>query len=162
MAYKKNFNKNYNRNRNNYNSGQYRNNKKNDFYYMNDRPQEQKPTFEGFDARQYIKPDFPVTDMNGKVYMIRGNFSTKFTDEVMKAQKKVNEIQQNEDDFFRYTELLSYLKNWCLLVLNQNVDGETYTHEDVERGFDDITILMGLFIYIGKLINGNVNNENKR
>ena len=141
MAYKKNFNKNYNRNRNNYYGGQ--NNRNNN--YMN-RPQEQKPTFEGFDATQYIKPEINIKDMNGKVYTISGNFSTIFTEELVKAAKKVEEILKNDDVGLRYSESLAYLKNWCLLLLNQNVNGEKYTMEDVERGFNDVVILRKLFI----------------
>lgn len=160
MAYKKNFNKNYNRNRNNrYNGGQGYNNDNKKFYYM-DRPQEQQPTFNGFDATQYIKPEINIKDMNGKVYTISGNFSTIFTEELVKAAKKVEEILKNDDVELRYSESLAYLKNWCLLLLNQNVNGEKYTMEDVERGFNDVVILRKLFIYISEYIKKNVNDEN--
>ena len=160
MAYKKNFNKNYNRNRNNrYNGGQGYNNDNKKFYYM-DRPQEQQPTFNGFDATQYIKPEINIKDMNGKVYTISGNFSTIFTEELVKAAKKVEEILKNDDVELRYSESLAYLKNWCLLLLNQNVNGEKYKMEDVERGFNDVVILRKLFIYISEYIKKNVNDEN--
>ena len=130
-------NKNYNRHRNNYYGGQ--NNRNNN--YMN-RPQEQKPTFEGFDATQYIKPEINIKDMNGKVYTISGNFSTIFTEELVKAAKKVEEILKNDDVGLRYSESLAYLKNWCLLLLNQNVNGEKYKMEDVECGFNDVVIIV--------------------
>ena len=160
MAYKKNFNKNYNRNRNNrYNGGQGYNNDNKKFYYM-DRPQEQQPTFNGFDATQYIKPEINIKDMNGKVYTISGNFSTIFTEELVKAAKKVEEILKNDDVELRYSESLAYLKNWCLLLLNQNVNGEKYKMEDVECGFNDVVILRKLFIYISEYIKKNVNDEN--
>lgn len=156
MAYKKNYNKNYNRNRNNrYNSGQYRNNKKNDFYYMNDRPQKQKPTSNGFDATQYKKPDITIKDLNGKTYTINGNFTTTFTETLVKANKRVEEIQANEDLEYRYPELLKLLKEWCLILINQNIDSEKYTMEDVERGFNDIYVLQALISYIGDYIYDN-------
>ena len=63
MAYK-----NYNRNRNNrYNGGQGYNNDNKKFYYM-DRPQEQQPTFNGFDATQYIKPEINIKDTVTDIY----------------------------------------------------------------------------------------------
>lgn len=160
MAYKKNFNKNYNRNRNrnNYNGGQYKNNKKNDFDYM-DRPQETKPTFEGFDATQYIKSNINIKDMNGKIYIVKGNFPTSFTEELVRVSKQITEIQKNADKEFIYIESLKILKNWCLLLLNQNIDGETYTLEDVERGFNDVNILKKLMIYIGQYLE-KYSNEN--
>ena len=158
MAYKKNFNKNYNRNRNNNYYGGYRNNYYNENNEYN-RPQE-KPTFNGFDATQYIKPEINIKDMNGKVYTISGNFSTIFTEELVKAAKKVEEILKNDDVELRYSESLAYLKNWCLLLLNQNVNGEKYKMEDVECGFNDVVILRKLFIYISEYIKKNVNDEN--
>lgn len=155
MAYKKNFNKNYNRNRNNrYNGGQGYNNDNKKFYYM-DRPQEQKPTSNGFDATQYKKPDITIKDLNGKTYTINGNFTTTFTETLVKANKRVEEIQANEDLEYRYPELLKLLKEWCLILINQNIDGEKYTMEDVERGFNDIYVLQALISYIGDYIYDN-------
>lgn len=156
MAYKKNFNKNYNRNRNNYNGGH----KKNNNYRYNDnkdfenRPQT-RPTSNGFDATQYKKPDITIKDLNGKVYTINGNFTTTFTETLVKANKRVEEIQANEDLEYRYPELLKLLKEWCLILINQNIDGEKYTMEDVECGFNDIYVLQALISYIGDYIYDN-------
>ena len=151
MAYKKNYNKNYNRNRNNrYNGGQgYNDNKK--FYYM-DRPQEQKPTFEGFDASQFKKPDITIKDLNGKVYTISGNFSTAFSAELIKTSERVDEIRNGSNDLEKFPQIFDLLRDWCLSLINHNVDGETYTMDDVKRGFDDIYVLYNLVGYIGKVI----------
>ena len=122
MAYKKNYNKNYNRNRNNrYNGGQgYNDNKK--FYYM-DRPQEQKPTFEGFDASQFKKPDITIEDLNGKVYTISGNFSTAFSAELIKTSERVDEIRNGSNDLEKFPQIFDLLRDWCLSLIKHNVDG---------------------------------------
>lgn len=147
MAYKKNFKKNYNRNRNNYYGGQYNRNNN----YMN-RPQE-KPTFTGFDATQFKKPDITIKDLNGVVYTINGNFSTAFAAEIAKTSKKVDEIRKGSDVLEQFPDLFDLLRGWCLSLLNLNTEGKTYSMEDVRRGFDDIYVLFNLLTYITKLYN---------
>lgn len=149
MAYKKNYNYKYN-NKNRYNNGgQFR---KNDNYLMN-RPQEMKPTFNGFDATRYKKPDITIKDLNGTVYTINGNFSTAFAAEIAKTSKKVDEIRKGSDVLEQFPDLFDLLRGWCLSLLNLNTEGKIYTMEDVKRGFDDIYVLFNLLSYITKLHN---------
>lgn len=149
MAYKKNFNKNYNRNRNNnYYGGQFNRNNN----YMN-RPQETKPTFNGFDATQYKRPDITIKDLNGVIYTINGNFSSAFAAEIAKTSKKVDEIRKGSDVLEQFPDLFDLLRGWCLSLLNLNTEGKTYTMVDVKRGFDDIYVLFNLLTYITKLYN---------
>lgn len=149
MAYKKNYNYKYN-NKNRYNNGgQFR---KNDNYMMN-RPQEMKPTFNGFDATQYKKPDITIKDLNGTVYTISGNFSTAFAAEIARTSKEVDKIRKGSDVLEQFPRLFDLLRGWCLSLLNLNTEGKTYTLEDVNRGFDDIYVLFNLLTYITKLYN---------
>lgn len=149
MAYKKNYNYKYNNKNRYYNGGQFR---KNDNYMMN-RPQEMKPTFNGFDATQFKKPDISIKDLNGTVYVINGNFSTAFAAEIAKTSKEVDKIRKGSDVLQQFPELFDLLRGWCLSLLNLNTEGKTYTMEDVKRGFDDIYVLFNLLTYITKLYN---------
>ena len=151
MAYKKNFNKNYNRNRNNNYYGGYRNNYYNENNEYN-RPQE-KPTFNGFDATKYKRPDITIKDLNGVIYTINGNFSSAFAAEIAKTSKKVDEIRKGSDVLEQFPDLFDLLRGWCLSLLNLNTEGKTYSMEDVRRGFDDIYVLFNLLTYITKLYN---------
>jgi hypothetical protein len=146
MAYKKNFNKKYNRN--NYYGGQYNRNNN----YMN-RPQETKPTFTGFDATKYKRPDITIKDLNGVVYTINGNFSTAFAAELVKTSKEVDKIRKGSDVLEQFPELFDLLRGWCLSLLNLNTDGKTYTMQDVRRGFDDMYVLFNLLTYVTKICN---------
>lgn len=146
MAYYK--NKNYRKN------GGYKKNNNYKYYenrnYEDNRPQE-RPARE-FDATRYKKEDITIRDLNGKVYTINGNFSTAFTEELVKAQQQLERIEQSGDMAERYSELLKMLKSFCLVLINQNVDGEEYTLDDVERGFNDIEVLKALLTYIAQLL----------
>ena len=156
----------YYKNNNYRKKGGYKKNSNYKYYenknYVDNRPQE-RPARE-FDATRYKKDDITIRDLNGKVYTINGNFSTAFTEELVKAQLQIERIEQSEDMAERYSELLKMLKSFCLVLINQNVDGEKYTLDDVEHGFNDIGVLKALLIYIGQLIfDGRVVlSENKR
>ncbi len=144
----------YYKNNNYRKKGGYKKNSNYKYYenknYVDNRPQE-RPARE-FDATRYKKDDITIRDLNGKVYTINGNFSTAFTEELVKAQKQLEKINQSKDMAERYPELLKMLKSFCLVLINQNVDGEKYTLDDVERGFNDIEVLKALVTYIGQLI----------
>lgn len=134
----------------NYNGNGYRNNNYNNGF----RPQnDNRPVNNGFDARQWKKPDIPVTDLNGKTYMISGNFSTAFAANMIKyleEAKQFENININEPE--KYAGAFEILKKWCLELINLNTDGIKYTMDDVDAGFNDYFVLCGLIDYIAKFI----------
>lgn len=144
----------YYKNNNYRKKGGYKKNSNYKYYenknYVDNRPQE-RPARE-FDATRYKKDDITIRDLNGKVYTINGNFSTAFTVELVKTQKQLEKINQSKDMVECYPELLKILKSFCLVLINQNVDGEKYTLDDVEHGFNDIEVLKALVTYIGQLM----------
>lgn len=117
------------------------------------RPQETKPTFNGFDATQYKRPDITIKDLNGVIYTINGNFSTAFTAELVKTSKEVDKIRKGSDVLEQFPELFDLLRGWCLSLLNLNTEGKTYTMQDVRRGFDDMYVLFNLLTYVTKICN---------
>jgi len=161
MAYYK--NNNYRKN------GGYKKNNNYKYYenrnYEDNRPQE-RPVFNGFDATQYKKPDIEIKDLNGKVYTISGNFSTAFSAELIKTSKRIEKIRAGKDTLEQFPEMFDLLREWCLSLINLNVDGVEYTMEDVNRGFNDIYVLYNLVGYIAKVVgasNREINiNENYR
>lgn len=163
MAYKKNNNYKYNGGHKKNNNYRYNDNRN-----FNNRTQE-RPAFNGFDATQYKKPDIEIKDLNGKVYKISGNFSTAFSAELLKTSKRADEIRKGSNTLEQFPEMFDLLRDWCLTLLNQNVDGVHYTMEDVNRGFNDIYVLYNLVGYIAKVvsasnreINRMVTNEHNR
>ena len=111
-----------------------------------------KPTFNGFDATTYKKPDIMIKDLNGKIYKVSGNFSTAFSADILKTQKRVEEIRQGSDKIEQFPQMFDLLKEWCLSLINLNVDGEQFTMEDVNKGFNDIYVLYNLVAYISNII----------
>ena len=129
------YNHNYNRNRNfnNFNA-QYRTNN--------------NAAFEGFDASVYKMPDFSIKDLNGNIYTIKGNIDTELRKHYIEDAERISKIQESKQgDISIYPELIDLFRDWCLTILNLNVDGEKYTMDDVNAGFNDMYVLQGLFDY---------------
>lgn len=145
---------NYN-NRNRYNGGH---KKKYNYNYSNNynnRPQNSRPAndgFNGFDATQYKKPNIEIKDLNGKVYTISGNFSTAFSAEIVQYQKQIETIQKVKNDVEKFPEIFNLLKEWCLKLLNLNIEGVECTMDDVNSGFNDIHVLKNLMVYIANIV----------
>ena len=151
-GYKKNYNNNNRYNGNGYNNG----------FNNGYRPQNDRPVNNGFDARQYKKPDIPITDLNGKTYMISGNFSTAFAANMIKyleEAKQFENINVNEPE--KYAGAFEILKKWCLELINLNIDGIEYTMNDVNAGFNDYFVLIGLINYIAGLMDIKPQETNK-
>lgn len=141
----------YNNRNNNYrNNGGHRNNYNRNF--NNDNSINNKPQFTGFDATRFRKPNIEIKDLNGKVYVISGNFSTAFSAEIVKTIDKINEIRKSENDIAQFPKMFNLLKEWCLSLINLNVDSVQYTMDDVNAGFNDIYVLYNLVAYISKVL----------
>lgn len=155
MAYNKNYRYNNNRNRA-YNKG-YKNYNGNSANVID--MHERFENKNGFDARQFKKPDIEIIDLNGKAYTINGNFSTPFSIEMMKYIDKVESMRDGANDLENLPEMLSIMKEWCLSLINMNVDGTEYTMKDVERGFNDVYVLYNLMNYISEIMTKNTNEK---
>jgi len=142
-----------NRNNNNRNNNNYNNNRRNNFYNNNE--QGRNTNNNGFDARVYKKPDIDITDLTGHTYRISGNFSTAFSSEIIKTIERAERIRGGSNDLDKFPEMFDLLKDWCLSLLNLNVDGEKVTIDDVNRGFNDIYVLYNLIGYIAKCVSSN-------
>lgn len=154
MAYKK----------NKRNNGGYKYNNRRNNNYKNNNYNPQKPAyteFDGFDATQFKKPDINIKDLRGVVYTISGNFSTAFSANILKTTEQINKIRNNSNNIEKFPEIFDLLKEWCLDLINLNVDGKTYSMDDVNAGFNDIYVLYNLISYISKVVSAS-NKEIKK
>lgn len=133
-----------NRRYNNYNGGYNRNNNNNIRVYKNNF----NAADEGFNARNYKKKDIEITDLNGKVYIISGNFASTFAVEMVGYIDKIEQFKSDKLNYTAAPELINILKEWCLKLLNHNIDGKEYDMSAVNAGFNDVDVLLGLFAYI--------------
>lgn len=139
------YNYNNKNNRNRYNNGGYNPN------YNRNRNFNAPNTaakFEGFDASVYKMPDFKIKDLNGKVYTINGNIDTELRKHYIEDAERINKIQESKSgDISIFPDLIDAFKDWCLAILNLNVDGIKYTMDDVNAGWNDVYVLQGLFTF---------------
>lgn len=106
---------------------------------------------------RFKKQNILIVDMNGKEYVIDGSFAVEYTseiadniDEAVKLEKIINDEKTNQVvRVSKVKELLGIYKNWCLTLINHNIDGAKYTMDDVNRGFNDPNALKYL---IGKIL----------
>lgn len=116
----------------------------------------------GFDARGSKRPDIKIADMNGKIYTISGNFPSLLGAELTKDMEIIEKLRNlSSDDIASYPEIVDTLKNWTLKFINLNTYGDEYTMKDVNVGFGDLRVLIGLFEFIGAEVN-KYNEENNR
>lgn len=140
--YNKRFNKSGNRNYNNNNG----------FNRYDNRQYEQPARFNGFDARQYKKPDIEITDLNGKVYTISGNFSSELSAKLLANIEEIKGIKEKSKDVKNFPVIFDIAKDFCVDVINCNIDGVTYTWDEIKTGFNDINVLYGIMGYISNII----------
>lgn len=141
---------NYNNNRG-YRYNNYNNNRNNN-YRSNNRPQNEnrKPVF---DASKYKKPDIEIKGLSGKKYFISGNCTFDFASVVFKTKKQINELLAGSFDLEdRFPQIYEILKEWMLKFLNYNVDGITYTVDEVDKEFNDLYVMYGFLVEISKYI----------
>lgn len=147
MAYNKNYNGGRNNNgyRNgNYNKRQYRDDSR-DFervYRTTD------DNMYELNIRRFKKKDIKIVDMNGKVYIIDGNFSHEFALQTAAYKERFEEaeaqVKKNNADVNAAMHLMNLYKECCLMLINHNVNGTEYTMQDVNSGFNDINALVYL------------------
>lgn len=139
---------------NNYNGGYKKNRyyKNNNQKYNNNKPQSRPAQFNGFDATQYKKPDIEIKDLNGKVYKISGNFSSEFSAKLLAKIDEINGIKGMAKDVKNFPEIFSISKDFCVDIINCNIDGITYTWDDIKTGFNDVNVLYNLMGYISRII----------
>ena len=132
-----------------YNNENYKNSGYNEKRYNNNFA----PRTAGFDARKYKKQDIEITDLNGKTYIISGNFASTFSVEMVKYIEQVEKYKEEKADIKDMPEMVDMLKEWCLNLLNHNIDGKVYDMTVINAGFNDVDVLFNLFNYITNLIN---------
>lgn len=107
-----------------------------------------------FDARGDRRPDIKIADMNGRIYTIMGNFPSMLSAELVKDMETIDKLRNmKEGDINDYPELIDTLKKWALAFINLNIYGEKYEIKDVNVGFGDIKVLIGLFEFIAEEVN---------
>lgn len=102
--------------------------------------------------KKYRKKPVYIEDMNGKAYIINGNFTVEFVLEMAKYVDEVKRLESDLTNIENVTRLYEVYKEWCLKLINYNVDGEQYTMKDVVNGFSDLEAMKYLMGHIAKLI----------
>ena len=97
--------------------------------------------------------------MNGKSYIISGNFPDMFSIEMYRDIDTIKQFT-NEDEKLRndlssseLVKLFDLLKKWVVNFLNLNTSGTVYTMEEVMPGFNDVYCLADLFKKIVGILN---------
>jgi len=143
----------YNRNNgNNRYNGNYRNNGNR---YNNDRRYDNRPAndVETISLVKYKKKNILIEDMNGKKFVISGNFPSEFIAEmaiVAEKYKQYENITEENVDPAVFAEMFEMMKEWCLKLINMNVDGKVYTMADINAGFNDFDALVYVYHFIVK------------
>ena len=114
------------------------------------RPQQDAYTF---DATKYKKKDITIKDMNGNVFVLSGNLSGQFAMDLMQNYESIKNFDKVKDDITQYPAIWQVMKEMVLSLLNQNVEGKTYTMEVVNAGFNDIDVLQGVIEFAMGIIN---------
>lgn len=167
---------NYNGNGKRNNGGYSRNNgyNRNNGYRYNNNRYDNRPAndeMETVSLVKYKKKNVLIEDMNGKKYVISGNFQSEFLAEMSRVADKYLEYQKvlhsaNPDPAI-FGEIYDVLKNWCLMLINLNIDGETYTMADINAGFNDLDALIAVYSFIEKRVGAasvalNQSNQNQQ
>lgn len=113
-----------------------------------DRAQYERPANDDvmFSVKRFKKKAILIEDMNGRRFAIRGNFANSILQDMVELKTKMTNMDTTDEN--NVAVLLSMLKEWCLKLINMNVDNEVYTMEDVESGFDDIDALVAVFRFM--------------
>lgn len=147
-GYNRNYNGNYRNNGYNRNNG-YRNNGYNRNF--DNRPANDVETIS---LVKYKKKNILIEDMNGKQFVISGNFPSEFLAEMSRVADKYLEYQKvlksKNPDPKIFAEMFDMMKDWCLKLINMNVDGVQYTMADINAGFNDLDALIVVYDFIVK------------
>ncbi len=149
---------------NNYNNGYRNNNNRNNNRNNRNFNGNNRPAYNNEDVlslRKFKQKNIKIEDMNGKPYIINGNFATEFIMNMIRVKDRITAIQADLDKPEGITEMFDILKRWCLDFINMNVDGIVYTMSDVNAGFNDFDALSYLFNFIVKTVNKQKFNEVK-
>ena len=152
------YNRNYNGNRNNngyrYNGNGY--NKRYDNRPANDYVNSDRQYSDVLDFTQNRKKPILIVDMNGNRYEISGNFTSEFLAAMSRVANKYLEYQKvlksKNPDPAIFGELFDLMKDWCLMLINMNTSGETYTMANINAGFNDYEVLVAVFAFINDRI----------
>lgn len=152
------YNRNYNGNRNNngyrYNGNGY--NKRYDNRPANDYVNSDRQYSDVLDFTQNRKKPILIVDMNGNRYEISGNFTSEFLAAMSRVANKYKEYQKvlksKNPDPAIFGELFDLMKDWCLMLINMNTSGETYTMANINAGFNDYEVLVAVFAFINDRI----------
>lgn len=127
----------------------------------NDEDRRKKPAEDMYEIKlkKYRKKPIYLEDMNGKPYVISGNFTVdfmvemaKYIDEVKKLESDMKTVNSISEKAELVSKLFDIYKEWCLKLINYNVDGIEYTMQDVNMGFNDMEAIKYLMGHIAKLI----------
>lgn len=159
-GYNRNYNGNYRNNGYNRNSGYNRNNGYNRNF--DNRPAND---VNRISLVEYKKQNVIIEDMNGKEYVISGSFTSEFLAEMSRVADKYVEYQKvltsKNPDPAIFGEIYDMLKNWCLMLINLNVNGDVYTMADINAGFNDFDALVVIYAFIEKRLLNSVSVLNK-
>ena len=152
------YNRNYNGNRNNngyrYNGNGY--NKRYDNRPANVYVDSDRQYSDVLDVTKNRKNPILIVDMNGNRYEISGNFTSEFLAAMSRVANKYLEYQKvlksKNPDPAIYGELFDLMKDWCLMLINMNTSGETYTMANINAGFNDYDVLVAVFAFINDRI----------
>lgn len=90
------------------------------------------------DLSGFKKEDIEVVSLNGKSYIVPGNFSSEFSLKVHSTLKQLEEAEKNEDVATCY----EILKKWIYEFIN--IGDNKVTMEDVAREFGDYRLMKKL------------------
>lgn len=144
-----------------YNSGRKYNRSNNNRYY-NDKERKpyrsdfktvERPQSNVFDASAYKKENIIIKDLNGREFVINGNFTGAYAIELSRYIDKITEFEKVGASVEKMPEMFDLLKQMTLTLINMNVEGVVYDMKDVEQGFNDINVLFNLMNYIVGIIN---------
>ena len=148
MAYRKyNSGRKYNRNNNRYYNDKERKPYRSDFKTV------ERPQSNVFDASAYKKENIIIKDLNGREFVINGNFTGAYAIELSRYIDKITEFEKVGASVEKMPEMFDLLKQMTLTLINMNVEGAVYDMKDVEQGFNDINVLFNLMNYIVGIIN---------
>lgn len=144
MAYKNNSGYRNNRNYNNHH-------RNNNYAYKNNMPQKREEPAQNIiiDGRKYKKKDISFYDLNGNIYTISGNFNSTFLVESYKDYEKISGIidgagKESNISPDMVKEVFDMLFSWIERLLSYNIEGETFTKEDIKKNFGDLIYMYDL------------------
>lgn len=147
--------RNGNRNRNNYNGYNNRNNNRRSDDRDFERNNRNTADNMVLDVRRFRRKDIKIVDLNGKGYTINGNFSHEFAIETGKYKTRIDALvdkRKKGATVEDVAELFAVYKDFCLMLINHNVEGVVYTMDDVNKGFNDLDALAYILNNIFKIV----------